>query len=237
MLGFSTECSGSEYYLCANARCISSKHRCDSVDNCGDGSDEANCDLPTISSIAFVVRKREGMSWALIGGVAGGIVGELAFVFLLGICIVIGVRYHRRHKRAVKITSETHAASALQLESAVCDMPARSSEILNLQIMSVPNFPELSAAPTVVTSSVAPAIQETSSSSITPPSAQEVVNASAVYDVMSAQIASAIDELTTMQVSFASNNPLLQSNTACSQEQDQVPSLQLLPHIVASENC
>ena len=177
------------------------------------------------------------MSWALIGGVAGGIVGELAFVFLLGICIVIGIRYHRRHRRAVKITSETHAASALQLESAVCDMPAGSSEILNLQIMSVPNFPELSAAPAVVTSSVAPAIQETSSSSITPPSAQEVANASAVYDVMSAQIASAIDELTTMQVSFASNNPLLQSNTACSQEQDQVPSLQQLPHIVASENC
>lgn len=180
--------------------------------------------LPTVSSTASGLGEREGMSWVLIGGVAGGIVGELAFAFLLGTCIVIGMRYHRRHNKTIQITSPNRAASALQLESAVSDVPARLS-ILNLQI----KFPETSAASEVEDSSVVSAIHETLSSSLAIPSAQEAVEISVEYDKMSTQIASASDELTAIQVSFISNNPLLQSNSTCSQEQDQIPSAQELP--------
>ena len=33
----------SDYFICNNANCVPSAWKCDSVDDCGDNSDEQNC--------------------------------------------------------------------------------------------------------------------------------------------------------------------------------------------------
>ena len=37
------DCSGQNYFLCKNQRCILSLYHCNGVNDCGDSSDELNC--------------------------------------------------------------------------------------------------------------------------------------------------------------------------------------------------
>ena len=70
-------------------------------------------EVPTIASIATKGGTKKGVSLALIGGVVGGIAGQVVLMVIVGICIVAGVHYYRRHKRTSRITSATGDAQMM----------------------------------------------------------------------------------------------------------------------------
>ena len=160
----STDCSGPQYYLCANERCIGSALRCNNDDDCGDGSDEMSCgehiypirdfdnirhlylhiEVPTIATKGGT---KKGVSLALIGEVVGGIAGEVVLMVIVGICIAAGVHCYRRHKRTYRITSATGDAQMMPVVNEKSVVQTTPADTLNTLIPASECTDSLTPAP------------------------------------------------------------------------------------------
>ena len=104
-------CPGSNEFHCDNARCIKATLRCDSVDNCGDGSDEQcqrpNADLRAKLVFAYFLNIQvTSFSDSDVSGLIALVVGVCALIILLIATTSVMARVYRR-----RLTSQLNSAT------------------------------------------------------------------------------------------------------------------------------
>lgn len=93
-------CDAVEHFNCSNGRCIASALECDSYDMCGDGSDEADCDVDSVIDDS-------GLSAAAIAGIAAG--GVALILLTMGV-VRMAINKYKSHKLIKELMKEMKAS-------------------------------------------------------------------------------------------------------------------------------
>ena len=147
----------------------------------------------------------------LIGGVAGGIAGELTIVCILGIVIAAGMQYHKHHNKQAKLSSQITSPiqnrsenvyfqelSSLSMTAKVQEQPTIKT-VVNLndeppQTQSTLTFSDL---PNVAVAQVEPSIDGIMSTYSSDPSVVEIAAESDVPRLQPEGVISHKDQLLT----------------------------------------